>query len=304
MKKLQRTLLSVAAGLCFAGGSNAAIVDLFDDPPAPSFQAVEDNTANGTPVYSEYPAAPPASNSILGGYRDLIVNKVSGSSFGASRLNVSDGALNFSNDTGGTPVVGTAKVQWDGLDAGADKSINVQGLNENLVTQLGCPAGGCDRFQAQVLFSDQGFNYDIILYSGAANWTKLTALSQFPIDSSNTEIADYFFAWFALAETTGNLATLQGAPIDGSGNCTSVGNNGGAYYCLDGLAFLIDQNGTGADVTNITSVEFVLNDLTGTAAVDLTLGSITKTGVPEPGTLALVGLSLLGLGAVRRRRMI
>ncbi|GAA5160628.1 PEP-CTERM sorting domain-containing protein [Viridibacterium curvum] len=51
-----------------------------------------------------------------------------------------------------------------------------------------------------------------------------------------------------------------------------------------------------ADLTSITALEMVI---TGSAGLDL---SVDSADIPEPASLALVGLSLLGLGALRRRQ--
>lgn len=54
----------------------------------------------------------------------------------------------------------------------------------------------------------------------------------------------------------------------------------------------------GADFSNVGAMELVLNN---SAIVDLDIRIDLIQAVPEPGTLALVGATLLGLGVARRR---
>lgn len=279
MKKL--TIAAFVASFGIATSAQAGYVDLFDDPLANNVNIATDNTVGGAVAFNEYPGGAIPSTSILGGYRDIISDLVASNGVGTPSAvsEVGGGGYSFSTSSGDT---GIGSIQWDGQDNSA--SLNMIGLRNggttglNLINQTGCPTGGCDRFEATVLVADQGFQYKIGAYTDAGNYSILTASSQFGIGSNVGDVpgpvtADYLFEWFGL----------------GSGN-----------YLIGGLNFNILRVGT-VDFTNIGALEFIVNSNGGTAAVDLALDSITKT-VPEPGSMALLGLGLLAAGALRRRR--
>lgn len=278
--KLKTRLAAVALGVLGLGGSvQANTIDLFTDPGDFTTHRVEDvlvggascsdGNVSGSGCFQEYVGA-----NILGGARDIYTEVVSNAS-GAPRstMYAGGGILDFSN-SGST--VGRGVVQWDGTDNSA--ALDIDGLNSaNLITQTGCPVGGCDRIVASVLLADLGFEYYITVFDMDGDSSRLTADTQAAITALTS--VDYQFNWFNLANGT---------------------------YTIDGLTFDIDRGvlggGTGAiDFTRIGALQFDINTA-GTIAVDLQLASITKTGLPEPGALALVSLALLGAGVTSRRR--
>ncbi|MBS1156147.1 MAG: hypothetical protein H6R07_2071 [Proteobacteria bacterium] len=265
-----KTLLAATMFAMFGFGTSAqaGYVDLFDDPAGSGINIVTDNTVDATSVFQEYPGGIVPSTSIIGGYRDIIANLTASNGVGtpAATAEVGGGGYSFSTSSGDT---GIGTIQWDGQDGSA--TLDTTGLGGlNLITQAGCPATGCNSFQATVLEADLGFEYQIGVYTDAGNFSILTANTQFAVTVPT--LADYQFAWFLLAD--------------------------GDYF-LDGLNFNIQNTGT-VDFTNIGALEFVVNSDGGTAAVDLALDSITK--VPEPGSLALLGIGLLGTVLMGRRR--
>lgn len=285
-------LLSAVAALALSIGAHATTVDLFAE-----FQVVEDNQ-NGENVYSpgatdnNEPGVP--LTNILGGYRDIQTDAISGATQNTgtdcssgdlcSRLVINSGGsgtLSFSNDTGQPGVDGYATIQYDGDDSGdalnVDGSIKLDtdGLGgENLRTQDGCPAGGCQAFTFEVLAADQTFDFSIGAYVDDTNWIVYDLAAN---TGAETSIIDFSFF-----ETDFFCGQTDFDTPAGFVNSVTCGD--------DGVA----------NMSALGALELVLNT-SGTVAVDLTIGPITKQGVPEPGILGLIGLSLAALGLVRIR---
>lgn len=276
---------ALAAMIGYSGSASANIVDLFDDPgdptlhtvtvvsgaPSPADVLANTTIAVGATSSMQYPGGIIPSPSIIGGYRDIIVtmNTKSGAGQANSNASAGGGGFVFNNTTGES---GTASVQWDGDDSASVATLNPTGLGGlDLVNQTGC-GSGCTYFQTLVAQADQGFTYQIGVYTDGANYAILTTVVPFQILIPTT--ATYEFEWFTRAS--------------------------GLYFDAV-VPFTITRGGTGPDFNNIGALDFTLNADGATLAVDLAIGAVTKQ-VPEPGTLALMGLGLLGAAMSGRRR--
>jgi hypothetical protein len=279
--KATKTALStaLAAMFVFASSANAAVVvDLFTDPALG--HSVTTSTIGGfdTDQAGVYPL------SIIGGYRDISITKLTDNiglaTSGASTLTVGGGVLDLSNDTGNTS---RGVVTWDGANlAGNDGSgVDTTGLGGFDLTQ----GGGVNTFLADILYADLGFNYEIKVWDMDGSMVTLSAGVQFPVPSGVYE-SHYYYDWFQLAD--GNY-------------CDGVVSPPLCANPLTQLNFSILRGGNmGAiDFENIGALQLVLSN-DGVASVDFALGKIRA--VPEPSIMALLGLGLLGMAAVGRRK--
>ena len=265
---MKNTLKAVAAAaLVVAGGvaqaNTVSVIDLFTTVQTP----VTDTMVDGLVVTSQVGGI--ADVSILGGYRDLFVDlKTANASFPSATMSVG-GSLNFSNTTGAGS---TGVVRWDGAKAGVTGLTFADALNTIDYTGLSGTFVGnpfTDSFEVQILESDGGFKFVIEAYNSSTQWSKVEIIS-----NAHPVPATSYIPLLAFLDCT-NAFPVPGVVV-------SCGAGGAAdFTALGALQVVLDPSGT---FTNL----------------DLRLQQITV--VPEPASIALVGLAMLGLGAVTRRR--
>lgn len=244
MKKFAKMAVAAAIAGMTLMAQAALVVDDFTVGQA----KIEDNTTGDSGVSSTVFGA-----GILGGWRDIYVNKLLPTADPGSALNlrvssIAPGKLIFSEEDG---VFGYGIVRWDGIsyapNATFEGGINATGLGGVSLSGAG------SAFHLIVTSADAGFPFTLNVFTNATDWTELTLFSSGP--------GDYIIPFAAFAGGT--------------------------------------AHGAGADFNNVGALEAVINTGGFATAVDL---SIDIIDIPEPGTMALTGLALLGLGAIRRRK--
>mgnify|MGYP000093574453 CR=1 FL=1 len=305
MKTLK--LVAAIAALTGSMATNAANIDLFTDPAGTTkvtLNAVVDNTnstitdssggvlvkatsltgtvADLTPSSDFKESSDGGSGSILGGYRDMEIELISletdtatdaGAELKVSQTLTGLGRLTLDSDDG---IVAKGTVHWDGNDNSA--TLDTNGFNEDITD-----GGASDRFVFQVVSADLDFNFSIALFDADGSSVIFDLAANLGPHISEITF-DQFNSAFALTGGCGGSA----------GPIPALGIN--SMSCTLGTT-------AGIDFEKITAMELVLNTsgLAGaTASLDMTIGGIQT--VPEPSSVALIGLGLLATGFANKRK--
>lgn len=262
MKNFKLSIIATAfLGALVSAPANADIViDSFITNQGPL--TVSDEITGG-PVSSGWSSVSTLGDDIIGGSRELKIDKTFGTGSQDISANVNSGVLNYSVDS---LAKGTGYLRWDGLADGlAGFGLNKDFTSENAISLW-------------VDFSDANYQFTFGLYTSENKWSLFNGTADSVGEAGSGAV------WVAPHEFLFGLDLFEaafGGPLTGVGYVTC-----GSEGCVD--------------LANVNAIQAVIDPNAQRTALDLTLSSVNL--VDEPATPALAALGLGGLAFLRRRK--